>query len=57
MVTINRTYRGHRLTARQESAGWIVDIGGTSMRSSRHSSAASAFDEARRYIDALKGQR
>lgn len=47
-----KTYKGHLLTARQEPAGWQVEIGETGFRSGFHSNPSGAFAEAERWVDA-----
>ncbi|MEI9981883.1 MAG: hypothetical protein WDN69_00890 [Aliidongia sp.] len=57
MVDLSEIYRNVHLSARQEPGGWIVDIGATGVRTMHHSTSAGAIEEARRYVDSLKGGR
>jgi hypothetical protein len=47
-----KIYKGHRLIARQEPAGWQVEIGDTGFKSGFHSEPSGAFAEAENWVNA-----
>jgi hypothetical protein len=57
MADLSEIYRSIHLSALKEPSGWIVDIGATGVRTIHHSTAAGAIEEARRYVDSLRGGR
>lgn len=54
MAMLTDRYKGQELFAIQLEGGWQVTIGDTGKKTGVHSEASSAFDEARRFIDARR---